>query len=44
MFNFLVVTFGKRQKFIRFVNFDLSLNNYFDTDKQKYKFLLSENN
>jgi len=43
----LGVAFGEGQKFIGFVNFDLSSIiefNYFDTDKQIYKFPLSKNN
>lgn len=43
----LGVAFGEGQTFIGFVNFDLSSIiefNYFDTDKQIYKFPLSKNN
>ena len=40
----LGVALGERQKFIGFENFDLSMSNYYDTNKQIIKFLLSKNN
>ena len=42
MFNFCWLLLEKDKDL--FENFDLSLDSWFDTDKQIYKFLLSENN